>query len=98
MSKRKQFCDEHDDGGRSVYTLRCALTGESQEVVVCMKHAETMPLIDGDCVTARPAESGVRCDFAPERGSKPTIQVPRETMTECAAYHRNNLATKGLVK
>lgn len=53
----------NDDGSRSVYTLRDR-GGEAQEVVVCQRHGEFMPLIDDDRVTARPGEGGLRCDFA----------------------------------
>jgi hypothetical protein len=63
-TRRKQYCGPHDDGGRALYTLRCARTGESMQVVVCEKHGELMPLLDEDLVTAEPAESGMRCDFA----------------------------------
>lgn len=55
-----------DDGSRSVYTLSDA-SGESQDVVVCQRHGEFMPLIDGELVTARPGEGGIRCDFRPQR-------------------------------
>ncbi len=64
-----EYCGAHDDGGRTIYTLRCATTGESQDIVVCMKHGERMPLIDGDRVTARPAEHFIKCDFH-ARGGK----------------------------
>lgn len=57
--------DPNDDGGRSVYTLTDARTGETQDVTVCMKHGEEMPLIDGDLVRARPADTGAMCDFTP---------------------------------
>lgn len=57
--------DPHDDGGRAIYTLTDARTGETQDVTVCMKHGEEMPLIDGDLVRARPADTGAMCDFTP---------------------------------
>lgn len=59
------YCSTHDCGERSLYTLRCARTGESQDVVVCDKHAEGMPLIDNDLVTAKsiPAGEQLTCDF-----------------------------------
>ena len=60
----KHYCGGHDDGGRSLYTLTDSRTGETQQVVVCMKHGEAMPLVDGDLVRAEPAESGIKCDFA----------------------------------
>jgi hypothetical protein len=63
ISDARHYCNADDDGGRAVYTLRCARTGESQDVIVCQHHGERMPLIDGDLVTAAPAESGIRCDF-----------------------------------
>ena len=57
------------EDGNALYSLRCGVTGESQEVAVCARHAEQMPLIDGDKVTAQPAEMGVHCEFcAHDRG------------------------------
>lgn len=55
-------CTEHDNGERSIYTLRDR-DGNAQTIVVCMKHGEKMPLINEDTVTAAPAESGIGCDF-----------------------------------
>lgn len=65
----KVYCSNNDCGERSIYTLRCARTGESQDVVVCQEHGEHMPLIDDDLVTASPAESGMLCDFYEGRAS-----------------------------
>ena len=50
-------------GARAVYTLRDG-HGESQEVVVCQRHGARMPPVDGERVTARRADDGIRCDFA----------------------------------
>jgi len=51
------------DSGTSRYTLTCRVTGETQDVYVCPRHGEAMPLIDDDSVRAEPA-SGCPCDFA----------------------------------
>lgn len=58
---RRRACDV--DVGCAVYTFRDRQTGESCDVTVCQAHGEQMPLIDGDRVTAIPAEAGVRCEF-----------------------------------
>jgi len=53
-----------------LYTLRCSLTGESQEVIVCEQHASNMPLIDGDLVTAvAAADEELICEFCPEHSA-----------------------------
>ena len=57
------YCDVKDDGSRALYTLTCKLTGETQQVIVCQRHGEKMPLINDDTVRAEPAEGGLRCDF-----------------------------------
>jgi hypothetical protein len=49
---------------RTVYTLRDML-GESMDVVVCERHGVDMPLIDGERVTAKPADPELQCEFCP---------------------------------
>ena len=51
---------EAGEAGTSVYTMRDG-RGESQDVVVCRRHGELMPLIDDDLVTARPSDAP--CEF-----------------------------------
>lgn len=64
MKNEKRYCGHQDDGGRSLYTLTDRVTGETQQVVVCQKHGELMPLVDDDLVRAEPCDSGIACDFA----------------------------------
>lgn len=61
------YCDDTDDGSRSLYTLTDKVTGESQTVVVCQRHGELMPAVDDDLVRAEPAEAGLTCDFHPHK-------------------------------
>lgn len=49
---------------RTIYTLRCRLTGESQTVTVCDAHAREMPPVDGELVTASAvADDAINCEF-----------------------------------
>ena len=51
-------------GAKTVFILRCKVTGESQEVVVCQKHALEMPVVNGENVTTRhDADDSCPCDF-----------------------------------
>ena len=60
-------CSDAGEAGTSVYTMRDG-RGESQDVVVCQRHGELMPLIDDDLVTARPSDAP--CEFGTRQ---PTI-------------------------
>ena len=51
-----------------IYTLRCGYTGESQEIPVCDHCAENMPHVDGEWVTAYPADDDIECDFCDDLG------------------------------
>lgn len=50
-------------GPRTIYTLTCSLTGETQSVCVCPTHAREMPNIDRDRVRAEPADDDLACEF-----------------------------------
>jgi hypothetical protein len=56
---------------KTVYTLHCQRTGESQAVIVCDQHAREMPMADGDLVTASLADEDVACDFCWRRRTTP---------------------------
>lgn len=49
-------------GARTLYTLRDG-HGESQQVMVCAEHARAMPPVDGDRVTAQPADDDCSCEL-----------------------------------
>lgn len=53
----------------TIYTLRCGQTGESQDVLVCDKHTDKMPPVDGEHITATPCDSS-KCEFCNELSSK----------------------------
>lgn len=67
------MCDT--DYGCAIYTLTDR-HGESQDVVVCTKHGEEMPLINDDSVRARPAEAGATCEFSDVPRGKLRERVP----------------------
>lgn len=46
----------------TLYTLRCRITGESQDVAVCDEHARQMPPVDGETVSAI-ADEECECEF-----------------------------------
>lgn len=52
-------------GQRTMFTIQCSLTGESDTYVVCQAHAREMPLIDRDRVRAQDADDDCSCDFCP---------------------------------
>jgi hypothetical protein len=52
---------------RTLFTLRCQATGESQSFVVCDQHARDMPSVDGDRVAATAAKDDAGCMFCRRR-------------------------------
>lgn len=60
------------DNGSNAYTLRCALTNESQTVIVCDQHANDMPKVDGFLVVARVLQEEASCEFCRQNAKRET--------------------------
>ena len=54
--------DENQTGKKTVYIIRCGITGESKEVVVCQKCNKKMPLA-GNNVSSELADDDCICEF-----------------------------------
>lgn len=46
---------------KTLWTLRCAVTGEAQELVLCAKHSAAMEPV-GELEEAQPADADLDCE------------------------------------
>jgi len=50
---------------KTLFTMYCGLTGESDQVICCDRHAQEMPPV-GELVRAEPADADCDCEFCPD--------------------------------
>jgi len=77
---------------KTLYSMTCTTTGETQQVVVCAQCAAKMPLVNGDDVKAESADADCACEFCGELSKQDQhladLLVLRAAAIECYAEYR----------
>ncbi len=58
--------DENQTGKKTLYIIKCRVTGESDEVVVCQECSKKMPLV-GNNVSSELADDDIECEFCKQK-------------------------------
>jgi len=61
---------------KTLFVMECGLTGETEDVVCCQKHARGMPPV-GELLRAYPVDSDIECLFCTAKrmnGSKRSVR------------------------